>query len=101
MLDDEDARVPFAVVGVLLVIVSTIIAVYLVSMESVGVTQGISDDRERDLSRALTLAVSDLGTALNYAGLAAEAEVGESPVGNVSNVSPGGKDVGLCGRRAY
>ena len=48
MLENEDARVPFAVVGVLLVIVSTIVTVYLVSMESVSITQGIGDDRERD-----------------------------------------------------
>jgi hypothetical protein len=91
MLDDEDARVPFAVIGVLLLIVSTVIAVYLASMESIGVSQGISDDRDRDVSRALTLAVADMGTALNYAGLAAEAEVGKSPVVNVSNESRWGK----------
>ena len=91
MFDDEDARVPFAVIGVLLLIVSTIVTVYLASMESISVSQGISDDRERDFSRALTLAVSDLGTALNYAGLAAEAEVGKSPVVNVSNDSSWGR----------
>jgi hypothetical protein len=87
MLENEDARVPFAVVGVLLVIVSTIVTVYLVSMESVGVTQGIGDDRERDISRALMLVVSDIGTALNYAGMAAEAEVGKSPVIRTDNDS--------------
>ncbi|HEY3274208.1 MAG TPA: hypothetical protein VGJ92_10625 [Methanocella sp.] len=92
MLENEDARVSFAVVGVLLVIVSTIVTVYLVSMESVSVSQGIGDDRDRDISRALTLAVADIGTALNYAGLAAEAEAGKSPVvlaGNDSDFARG------------
>ncbi len=87
MLENDDARVPFAVIGVLLVIVSTIVTVYLLSMESVSITQGIGDDRERDISRALTLAVADIGTALNYAGLAAEAEVGKSPVVRAGNDS--------------
>jgi hypothetical protein len=91
MLDNEDARVPFAVIGVLLVIVSTIVSVYLLSMESANVARGIGDDRERDISRALTLAVSDIGTALNYAGLAAEAAVGKSPVVNASSGSSFGR----------
>lgn len=84
MPENDDARVPFAVIGVLLVVISTIITVYLMSMESAGISRGIGDDRDRDINKALTLAVSDISCALNYAGLAAEAEVGRTPVVNVS-----------------
>ncbi|OPY30772.1 MAG: hypothetical protein A4E28_00130 [Methanocella sp. PtaU1.Bin125] len=84
MPEYDDARVPFAAVGVLLVIISTIITVYLMGMESAGISRGIADDRDRDFNQALTLAISDISGALNYAGLAAEAEIGRTPVINVS-----------------
>ena len=87
MLENDDARIPFAAIGVLLVLLSTIVTVYLASMESAGVMRDIADDRDRDVSRALTLAVSDIGTAMNYAGLVAEAEVGKRPIVNTSNGS--------------
>jgi hypothetical protein len=91
MLEDEDARVPFAVIGVLLVVISTIITVYLMGMESAGISRGIGDDRDRDINKALTLAISDISSALSYAGLSAEAGAGRAPVVNVSGhdgVSP-------------
>ncbi|MGA9140458.1 MAG: hypothetical protein WBZ29_09555 [Methanocella sp.] len=84
MLENEEARVPFAVIGVLLVIVSSIITVYLMSVESIGISRGIGDDRDRDINKALTLAISDISSALNYAGLSAEAEVGKAPAVNIS-----------------
>ncbi len=92
MPEGSDARVPFAAIGVLLVVVSTMVTVYLMSMETKEVSRGIGDDVERDLSRALTLAVDDIGSALNYAGLSAESTVGKLPVVNASESSPFGTD---------
>ncbi len=87
MLENDDARVPFAVIGILLVIVSTIVTVCLMGVESAGISRGIGDDRDRDANNAITLAISDIESALNYAGLAAEAEAGRTPVINASGSS--------------
>jgi hypothetical protein len=88
MISDDRGRVPFAAIGVLLIVLSTLSAAYLMKMESSGLSRAISDDRERDLSKALTLASADIGSALNYAGLYAQEEVGRTPIVNVSEGSP-------------
>jgi hypothetical protein len=84
MLNDDSARVPFAAVGILLVIISTITAAYLLKMGSAGVSNSISDERDGELNYALAFAMSDIEEALNLACMYAEEEVGEKPVINVS-----------------
>ncbi len=82
MLEDDSARVPFAVIGVLLILVSTAASAYLMSMQSLGVTNTIEDEREAELNDALACAKADIDSALNYACIYAEEDVGERPIVN-------------------
>ncbi len=77
-------------IGVLLLLVSSVVTVFLLGAESRSISSGVSEDRERDISPALSLAMSDIGNALNYAGMYAESEIGMSPVINASpGIRPG------------
>lgn len=87
VLDDDRGRVPFVAIGVLLLLISSVVTVFLLSTEARLASAGVSQDAERDISPAITLALSDIGSALNYAGMYAESEVGMAPV---INASPGG-----------
>lgn len=84
MLKDDNARVPFAVIGVLMIIVSTVTATYLLQMESAGVSNAIADEREGELNDALACSRADIDNALNVACIYAEEEVGENPIVNIS-----------------
>lgn len=84
MLKDDNARIPFAVIGVIMIIVSTVTATYLLQMESAGVSNAIADEREGELNDALACAKADIGNALNVACIYAEEEVGENPIVNIS-----------------
>ncbi|CAJ35785.1 DUF7286 family protein [Methanocella arvoryzae] len=87
-IDDDRARVPFVAIGVLMLLISSVVTVFLLSTEARIASAGTAEDAERDLSPALTLALSDIGSALNYAGMYAESEVGMTPV---INASPGSR----------
>jgi len=82
MLEDDGARVPFAVIGVLLILVSTTASAYLMSMQSLGVANAVEDEREAELHDALACAKADIDCALNYACIYAEEDVGERPIVN-------------------
>ena len=88
MIADESARIPFAVIGILMIILSTITAVYLLKTESAGVTNTLDDERESQLNDALALAKADIDSSLNSACIYAQSEVGRSPVVNVSDTCP-------------
>ena len=88
MIADEDARIPFAVIGILMIILSTITAVYLLKSESAGVSSALDDERESQLNDALVLAKADIDSSLNSACIYAQSEVGQSPVINVSDTCP-------------
>ena len=78
---NDDARVPFAVIGILLIIMSTVASAFLIRSSSAGIDKALTDESEADLNDALMLALSDIERALNYSGMYAEAQVGARPVG--------------------
>ena len=84
MRKDDDARVPFAVIGILMIIVSTVTAAYLLQMDSAGVSNAVADEREGELNDALAFARADIDNALNVACIYAEEEIGENPIVNSS-----------------
>jgi hypothetical protein len=84
MLRDDDARVPFAAIGILLIVISTLTSAYLMKMETRGISSSIEDEREGELNEALACARADIDNALNIACLYAEEEAGENPIVNVS-----------------
>ncbi|MDI6897734.1 DUF7286 family protein [Methanocella conradii] len=84
MLEDDSARVPFAAIGILLIMISTATSAYLMKMEATGTANSIEDGREGELNEALACARADVDNALNIACMYAEEEVGENPIVNVS-----------------
>ncbi|HTY90516.1 MAG TPA: hypothetical protein VMC84_05005 [Methanocella sp.] len=88
MLKDDTARVPFAVIGILLIVVSTVTSAYLMAMQSKGISNAIDDEREGELNDALACAEGDIDNALNYACIYAEEDIGERPIVN-STMDPG------------
>jgi hypothetical protein len=88
MMRDEDARIPFAVIGILMIVLSTITAAYLLKMEASGVSTSLGDEREADLNDALACAKADIDSSLNVACIYAQSNVSEYPVINKSDTCP-------------
>ncbi|MBI4362540.1 MAG: hypothetical protein HY558_05130, partial [Euryarchaeota archaeon] len=78
--EDRGARVPFAAIGVLLVLVSVLTTGLLVRLDAEAAS-GISLQAESPrAAEALELARSDVRRALSYSALQALREMGEEPV---------------------
>ncbi len=102
MLKDDSARVPFAVIGVLLIIISVLTSAYLQRMESASVSASVADEREGELNDALACARADVDNALNMACIYAEEEAGENPIINASGGrSPEEANMARLKRMAY
>lgn len=93
---NDSARVPFSVIGVIMILMSAFTSAYLINMQSKEVSQTILDEREGGVNDALSLARSDINRALNYAGMYAQSNVGERPVVNASaRISKSPDDINL------
>ncbi|MDP2841224.1 MAG: hypothetical protein Q8O17_02970, partial [Candidatus Methanoperedens sp.] len=78
--DDNNAKVPFAVIGVFLLLVSVIASINLVRMD-VNMAKAISSRGEvQAADTALLYAKADLARAINYAGMDALKQLGETPL---------------------
>ena len=86
-LRDDSARVPFAVIGIFLVILSTLISLNLTRMD-IKMAKTMSSNLEISApDQALSYAKADLSRALNYAGMEALKKLGERPVIKPDNTS--------------
>ncbi|KAB2945528.1 hypothetical protein [Candidatus Methanoperedens sp. BLZ2] len=86
-LRDDSARVPFVVIGIFLVILSTIISLNLTRMD-IKMAKTMSSNIEISApDQALAYAKADLKRALNYAAMEALKKLGETPVINPDNTS--------------
>ncbi|MBZ0176397.1 MAG: hypothetical protein K8F55_14055, partial [Candidatus Methanoperedens nitroreducens] len=86
-LRDDSARVPFVVIGIFLVILSTIISLNLTRMD-IKMAKTMSSNIEISApDQVLAYAKADLKRALNYAGMEALKKLGETPVINPDNTS--------------
>jgi hypothetical protein len=80
LFHDNAAQVPFAVIGVFLLLVSVIASINLVRMD-VSMAKAISSRGEvRAADTALLYAKADLARAINYAGMDALKQLGETPL---------------------
>ncbi|MCD1296285.1 hypothetical protein CUJ83_14880 [Methanocella sp. CWC-04] len=86
--EDDSARVPFAIIGIIMIIMSAAISAYLMKMESQEISRAQLDEKDAMLNDAISFAVADIDLALNYAGMYAESEIGLRPVANRSASSP-------------
>ncbi|KKG09994.1 hypothetical protein [Methanosarcina sp. 2.H.A.1B.4] len=77
---NTDAYIPYAVIGIFIVLAATFTSVYLMKMDS-EVAETIYTTEKRDPRQtAISLATSDLARCLNYAGTEALEWQGEHPV---------------------
>jgi len=80
LFDDDTAKVPFAVIGVLLLLISVIASINLVRMD-VNTAKSMSARGEISApDNALLYAKADMARAINYAGMNALKQLGETPV---------------------
>ena len=79
-LNDESARVPFAIIGVLLILISTVVSINLTRLD-VNMAKTMSSSLEVGAAdEAMKYAGADLARAMNYAGMEAMKQIGETPV---------------------
>jgi hypothetical protein len=77
---DEQAYIPFAVIGVFILMFSVLASVYLAKMDY-ELAEIIYDTDTNDMERtAVNMASADLARCLNYAGMQAMAWQGEHPI---------------------
>ncbi len=80
ILQDTEAYIPFAVIGILIVLVSIITSFYLTKMDY-EVAETIYDTNHGNMEKAsFDLASADLARCLNYAGMEALKWQGEHPI---------------------
>ncbi len=78
--NNDTARVPLVVIGVFLVIIATITSINLIKMD-VNIARAISSPGEISApDTALMYAKADLARAINYAGMDAQKQLGQTPV---------------------
>src|SRR3990172_5835750 len=79
-LKDDSARVPFAVIGVFLILISTMISINLTRLD-INMAKTMSSSLEvTSADKAIQYARADIARAVNYAGLEALKQIGETPV---------------------
>ncbi len=79
-LKDEIARVPFAVIGVFLILISTMVSINLMRQD-VRMAKTMSSSLEvTSGDEAMQFARADIARAMNYAGMEALKQIGETPV---------------------
>jgi hypothetical protein len=79
-LKDTNARVPFAVIGIFLIIISTLISLNIARLD-INMAKAISSGGDIAApDTTLQYARADIARAINYAGLEALKTLGETPV---------------------
>jgi hypothetical protein len=91
---NEDARVPLALIGVLFVLISAATSLHLSQMDARMASAMTPDTDIKAADTALLYARADLARIVNYAGMAALKQMGETPVIEPdpnSQYNPGGE----------
>ncbi|MCE8429627.1 MAG: hypothetical protein J5U19_14730 [Candidatus Methanoperedens sp.] len=77
---DDSARVPFAVIGIFMILISTLISINLSRLDVTMAKARASGSEIAAPDTALRYAKADLSRTLNYAGMEALKTLGETPV---------------------
>ncbi len=80
ILHNTDAYIPFAVIGIFIVLAATFTSVYLVKMDSEIAETIYTTEKKDPRQTSVNLAAADLARCLNYAGIEALEWQGEHPV---------------------
>lgn len=79
-IQNTDAYIPFAIIGIFIVLAATFTSVYLLKMDCEVAETIYTTQRTDPEQTAVSLAVSDLIRCLNYAGMEALEWQGEHPI---------------------
>lgn len=80
LFQDTSAYIPYAVIGIFIVLIATFTSVYLMKMDSEVAETIYTTEKSDPRQTAINLAASDLDRCLNYAGIEALEWQGEHPV---------------------
>ncbi len=80
IFQNTDAYIPFAVIGIFIVLAATFTSVYLVKMDSEIAETIYTTEKSDPRQTSVNLAAADLARCLNYAGMEALEWQGEHPV---------------------
>jgi hypothetical protein len=80
LFQDTSAYIPYAVIGIFIVLTATFTSVYLLKMDSEVAETIYTTEKSDPRQTAVNLAASDLARCLNYAGMEALEWQGEHPV---------------------
>ncbi|AKB69157.1 DUF7286 family protein [Methanosarcina mazei] len=80
LFQDTSAYIPYAVIGIFIVLIATFTSVYLLKMDSEVAETIYTTEKSDPRQEAINLAASDLSRCLNYAGMEALEWQGEHPV---------------------
>lgn len=88
MLRSDEARVPFAAAGVLMILMAALTSTILFKMKADSVSYSVEEERERGLNEAIAYARADIDRALSMSGIYAEDRIGQTPLINRSASCP-------------
>ncbi|HUW66832.1 MAG TPA: hypothetical protein VMW20_02160, partial [Candidatus Nanoarchaeia archaeon] len=91
--ENESARVPLAVIGILFIFISTAVSINITRMDGEMASAVAAGNDVDTADTALRYAQADIARAVNYAGMEALKQMGETPViemDNSSQYNPGG-----------
>ncbi len=91
-MEDDTARVPFAVIGIVLILISIVVSLNLSRLDATMARTMSSNIEITAPDTALQYARADIARAINYAGMEALKKLGETPVINPDNASLYGTD---------
>ena len=80
LFQDTSAYIPYAVIGIFIVLIATFTSVFLLKMDSEVAETIYTTEKSDPRQAAINLAASDLARCLNYAGMEALEWQGEHPV---------------------
>ncbi len=80
LFQDTSAYIPYAVIGIFIVLIATFTSVFLLKMDSEVAETIYTTEKSDPRQTAINLAASDLARCLNYAGMEALEWQGEHPV---------------------
>lgn len=88
IIHDRNARIPFSIIGIFLIIGSSLTAVYITRLDLQKSNEIARSLEFNDIEYLLSSFEADIGTALNTAGIKALSEIGKNPVILTSLGSP-------------
>ncbi|RLF59877.1 MAG: hypothetical protein DRN27_01325 [Thermoplasmata archaeon] len=93
LLPDLSARIPFSILGIFILLSSSITTVYISDFDTQNTDQYITSLKGADIEQLLYRADADIASMINTVGLKSLQEIGKTPVMESSDLTQTGQDV--------